>query len=302
MNSSEERPSHNAEPSAKEVSDNNLRTLFPAKDDPARVVPAVEFRHVSFSYQDHDVLDDISFAVMRGELLIILSSSGGGKSTILKLTLGLFKPDEGQILIDGEDITNYDEGELNRVRQKIGMDFQDGALFDSLSVYDNVAFRCHENGVPEDQVEREVRRLLQFVDLEDAIDRMPAELSGGMRIRVGIARSLVGNPHILLFDEPTAGLDPPTARHISELVIKLRDLEDTSSIFITHQLDRIRDLSSNYAAANAAGETVIAEEGERLCLVNTRIMMLREGSIIFNGRHRELFDSQDPYIRDFVRA
>ena len=271
-----------------------------AVDDQARLTPAIEFRNITVAYDDRVVLHDISFKVQQGGLLIVLSSSGGGKSTILRLAIGLLKPDDGQILIDGEDITDYDEEMLNRVRQRIGMDFQDGALFDSLSVYDNVAFRCHENGVPEDQVEEEVRRLLRFVNLEDAIDRMPAELSGGMRIRVGFARALIGNPHILLLDEPTAGLDPPTARAICELGLKVRDLRDVSTVFVTHGMDNLRFLTSTYVQLNAAGEAVFLKEDDRLCLINTKVMMLREGRVFFYGSDEELFESQDPYIRDFL--
>ena len=210
--------------------------VFTAVDDQTRVIPAIEFRNVTFAYDDQPVLNDISFRVLRGELLVVLSASGGGKSTILKLALGLMKPDEGRILIDGEDITDHDEEALNRVRQRIGVGFQEGALFDSLSVYENVAFRCHENGVPEEIVEQEVRRLLRFVDLEDAIDMMPAQLSGGMRVRVGIARALAGKPRTLLMDEPTGGLDPPTAWSMCELGIRLRDLRDVSAILVTHAL------------------------------------------------------------------
>ena len=274
--------------------------IFSTVDDLSRQTPAIEFRHVKLQFDEQIVLDDISFKVGWGELLIVLSSSGGGKSTILKLAIGLLKPDEGQILIDGEDITNYEEEELNRVRQRMGMDFQDGALFDSLSVYDNVAFRCHENGIPEDQVEQQVRRLLRFVDLEEAIDRMPAELSGGMRIRVGIARALIGNPHIILLDEPTAGLDPPTARTICELGIKLRDLRDVSSIFVTHGIENVRFLTSTYSYFNATGESVYEKENDRLCLINTKVMMLRQGRVIFLGSDEELFSTQDSYIREFL--
>src|SRR5207237_1613731 len=189
-------------------------------------VPVVEFREVHFFFDDEKVLDGVSFAVMRGEIKIILSGSGGGKSTMLKLILGLLKPDEGQIFVDGEEITSLDETEMQRARDKIGMVFQEGALFDSLSVYDNVAYRPHEQAVPEEEIEREVRLLLRFVNLEAEMDKLPSELSGGMQKRVSIARALVGDPKIVLFDEPTAALDPPTARAICELIIKLRDLEE----------------------------------------------------------------------------
>lgn len=269
-------------------------------DDETRVIPAVEFRNVKFAYGDQIILNDMSFKVMRGELLIVLSASGGGKSTILKLTLGLMKPDEGRILIDGEDITDYDEEALNRVRQRIGIHFQDGALFDSLSVYDNVAFRCHERGIPEEIVEQEVRRLLRFVDLEDAIDMMPAQLSGGMRVRVGIARALAGKPRTLLMDEPTGGLDPPTAWAMCELGIKLRDLRDVSAIVVTHGIENVRFIASTYAGYGPNGEVMLIEEKDRLCLINTKIMMLRSGRIIFNGSDEELFRSDDTYIREFL--
>jgi len=271
-----------------------------AIDDPSRATPAIEFRHVEFSYGDRPILNDVSFQIMRGETLLVLSGSGGGKSTILKLVMGLIKPDSGQILIEGEDTTGYDETELNRVRLKMGMQFQNGALFDSFSVYDNVAYRCHENSVPEEKVEQEVRRLLRFVNLEDAIEMMPAQLSGGMRIRVGIARALAGQPHIVLLDEPTAGLDPPTARSICELGIKMRDLRDVSSIFVTHGLENVRFLTSTYTCMTDQGEAVFMKEDNRLCLINTRIMMLREGGIIFYGADEELFKLDDPYIKDFL--
>jgi phospholipid/cholesterol/gamma-HCH transport system ATP-binding protein len=271
-----------------------------AIDDPTRAIPAIEFRNVKFAYNDRTILNDISFEVMRGETLLVLSGSGGGKSTILKLVMGLIKPDSGRILIESEDITGYDEEELNRVRQKIGMQFQDGALFDSLTVYDNVAFRCHENNVPEETVEREVRRLLSFVNLEHAIEMMPAELSGGMRVRVGIARALAGRPRIVLLDEPTAGLDPPTARSICELGIKMRDLKDVASVFVTHGLENVRFLTSTYTCVNDEGEAVFMKEEGRLCLINTKVMMLRDGRVIFYGTDEELFESEDPYIRNFL--
>ena len=234
-----------------------------------RAVPAIEFKNVRLAFDEKKVLDDVSFTVRKGETKIILGRSGSGKSTTVRLTLGLLRPDDGEILINGEDITYLTESEMMRVREQIGMVFQEGALFDSLSVYDNVGYRLHEKHIEEEMVEEEVKRMLEFVDLEEAIDKMPSELSGGMRRRVGIARALVGGPPIVLFDEPTAGLDPPTARTICELAIKLRDIEDASSMFVTHEMKNLNYLSSEYAIRNEEGEIVFEEEGERLCLINT---------------------------------
>ena len=284
------------------VSESAADSTFAEVDDADRAVPAIEFRDVHLSFDDKVVLDGLSFTVNRGETKIILGGSGGGKSTTIKLVLGLLKPDSGRVLVDGEDITDYTEAEMMSVRKKIGMVFQEGALFDSLSVYENVAYRLHEQGVPEEEVEQEVRRMLRFVNLEDAIDKMPIELSGGMRRRVGIARALVGGPKIVLFDEPTAGLDPPTARTICELAIKLRDLEDVSSIFVTHEMNNVEYLTSEYAVVNDDGEVVFEKEGERLCLVNTKVLMLRNGGIIFEGSDEALMRDEDPYVHGFIRG
>lgn len=273
-----------------------------AVDDLNRILPAIEFRDVHLSFDDKKILNGVSFTVRRGETKIILGRSGGGKSTTIRLILGLLKPDSGRILVDGEDITDYTEEEMMQVRHKMGMVFQEGALFDSLSVYENVAYRLHEQGVDEETCEKEVRRMLRFVDLEDAIDKMPSELSGGMRRRVGIARALVGDPTIVMFDEPTAGLDPPTARTICELAIKLRDLEDVSSIFVTHEMNNLEYLSSEYATVNDAGEVLYEMEGEHLCLINTEVIMFRDGKIIFSGKDEELRKAEDPYIRRFING
>jgi phospholipid/cholesterol/gamma-HCH transport system ATP-binding protein len=275
---------------------------FDATDNPSRIIPAIEFRDVHLSFDDRKILNGLSFKVKHGETKIVLGRSGGGKSTLIKLVLGLLKPDSGQIFVDGEDVTNYDEPEMMDVRQKIGMIFQEGALFDSLSVYDNVAYRLHEQKVDEETVDKEVRRQLHFVNLEDAIDKMPAELSGGMRRRVGIARALIGNPKIVMFDEPTAGLDPPTARTICELAMKLRDLQDVASIFVTHEMNNVEYLCNEYAIVNDEGEIEFREEGVDLCLLNTSIIMLKDGQIIFSGSNEEIRAEQDPYIRRFIRG
>jgi phospholipid/cholesterol/gamma-HCH transport system ATP-binding protein len=284
------------------VSDLAAESTFREIDDTDRAIPAIEFRDVTMMFDERKILDNLSFKVMKGETKIILGGSGCGKSTTIKLVLGLLKPDSGQILVDGEDITNYNETQMMRVRKKIGMIFQEGALFDSLSVYENVAFKLHEQGVPEEEVENEVRRMLRFVNLEDAIDKMPAELSGGMRRRVGIARALVGDPKIVMFDEPTAGLDPPTARTICELAMKLRDLEDVSSIFVTHEMNNLEYLTSEYAVVDEAGEVVFEKEGEKLCLINSKVLMMRDGQIIFSGTDETLRKAEDPYIHKFLRG
>lgn len=284
------------------VSDRAAESTFREVDDTDRAIPAIEFRNVTMEFDDRKILNDLSFKVMKGETKIILGGSGCGKSTTIKLVLGLLKPNSGQILVDGEDITNYNEVQMMRIRKKIGMIFQEGALFDSLSVYENVAFKLHEQGVPEDEVEGEVRRMLRFVNLEAAIDKMPSELSGGMRRRVGIARALVGDPKIVMFDEPTAGLDPPTARTICELAMKLRDLEDVSSIFVTHEMNNVEYLTSEYAVVNEAGEVIFEKEGEKLCLINSKVLMMRDGQIIFSGTDETLRKAEDPYIHKFLRG
>jgi phospholipid/cholesterol/gamma-HCH transport system ATP-binding protein len=284
------------------VSEDAQESTFREVDDRDRAIPAIEFRNVVLSFDDRVILNNLSFKVMKGETKIILGGSGGGKSTIIKLVLGLLKPDSGQVLVDGEDVTNHSEQQMMRVRKNIGMVFQEGALFDSLSVYDNVAYRLHEQGVPEEEVEPEVRRMLRFVNLEDAIDKMPIELSGGMRRRVGIARALIGDPKIVLFDEPTAGLDPPTARTICELAMKLRDLEDVSSIFVTHEMNNLHYICSEYAVVDDEGKVVFEREGERLCLINSKVMMMRQGNIIFSGTDESLQRCPDPYIQKFLRG
>ncbi len=278
------------------------RDLDDAVDEPSRMLPAIEFRDVHLSFDDKTILDGISFSVRKGETKIILGRSGGGKSTIVRLVLGLIKPDSGTILIDGEDITHHSEEQMMSVRKKIGMVFQEGALFDSLSVFENVAYRLLEHGATYEEVEPEVRRMLKFVDLEDAIDKMPDELSGGMRRRVGIARALIGDPQIVLFDEPTAGLDPPTARTIAELAIKLRDLQDVSSIFVTHEMNNLRYLSSEYATVDQEGKVIFEKEGEKLCLINTEVMMIRDGKKYFSGTDEKLQKLDDPYITTFIHG
>lgn len=261
----------------------------------------IEFQNVYKSFEDEMVLSAISFRINRGETKIILGESGSGKSTILKLILGLIRPDSGQIFIDGQDITQLTERELVSIRRNIGMVFQEGALFDSLSVRENVGYRLSEEGrMGESEIDQAVLQLLGFVGLEEAIDKMPADLSGGMKRRVGIARALVGTPKVVLYDEPTAGLDPITKRVIVELMIKLRDLEGVTSVFVTHDLQAASIIATEYASAGTDGGAEIKPGGDSLCLQNINFIMLQDGLICFEGSYQELMNSTLPYIKTFT--
>lgn len=261
----------------------------------------IEFRNVTKAFYDSVVLKSVSFGISRGETKIILGASGSGKSTILKLILGLIRPDDGEILIEGEDITRMSERELVHVRRRIGMVFQEGALFDSLSVRENVGYRLFEESkMNDEEIEVAVLRLLGFVGLEESIDKMPSELSGGMKRRVGIARALVGSPKVILYDEPTAGLDPITKRTIVDLVIKLRDLEGVTSVFVTHDLQAAQTIASEYAVAEDNGRIRFAQAGSDFCVANIHFIMLQEGSICFQGSYPELVESKDPYVKTFM--
>src|SRR5215471_15333136 len=232
-------------------------------------VPRIQFRDVSLAYDDRLVLDRVSFAVAPGEMMLMLGESGGGKSTIIKLVLGLERPDSGQIFVNEHEITHLSEDELDRIREDMGVVFQEGALFDSLTVFENVAYRLQEHGEDEKTIEGKVRRILDFVGLNAMEDKLPAELSGGMKRRVAIARAVVDEPQIMLFDEPTTGLDPPTARIICELGLKLRDVLGVSSIWVTHRIEDVRFLSSKYIVGAWGAEAKIEDEGDKLRLINT---------------------------------
>jgi phospholipid/cholesterol/gamma-HCH transport system ATP-binding protein len=261
----------------------------------------IEFREVSKSFNNESVLINASFKIVRGETKIILGESGSGKSTILKLILGLIRPDSGQILVQGQDITQMTEREMVAIRKDIGMVFQEGALFDSLSVGENVGYRLSEEGrMNEDEIETTVLQQLGFVGLEEVIEKMPAELSGGMKRRVGIARALVGTPKIVLYDEPTAGLDPITKRTIVELMIKLRDKEGVTSVFVTHDLQAASIMASEYYSAGQDGIFTIKSGIAESSLQNIKFIMLLNGSIYFEGKYQEFMESTLPYIVSFI--
>jgi len=263
------------------------------------IQPVIEVKDVVKYYGQKKVLEGVSFHVYRGETKIIVGESGSGKSTILKLIMALEQPDEGKILLDGQDTGDLTEAELVPIRQRIGMVFQESALFDSMDVRENVAYRLYEEGVDEREIETRVRESLRFVGLEEAIEKLPSELSGGMKRRVALARAMISKPEIMLYDEPTAGLDPVTSRRINELIIALRDLQNVTGIFVTHRMRDAFTLATEYAV-NGTGETRFELEANTLCIANTRFLLLRDGKIFFEGPDEMLRRSEDPYIKRFL--
>jgi phospholipid/cholesterol/gamma-HCH transport system ATP-binding protein len=259
----------------------------------------VVFNHVSLAFDDTVVLRDISFTLRRGHTKVILGASGAGKSISLKLILGLLKPDGGEIWVNGERVDQMTEEEMMKVRADLGMVCQEGALFDSLTVGENVGYKLYEESdEPLDKVRERVEEVLGFVGLGHCIDRKPSELSGGQRRRVAIARAMAIKPGILLYDEPTTGLDPITADTVDEQIIKLRDLEEVSSILVTHQLRDAFFIATH--EAKPEGREVRFEPASAPKLEEAEFMMLKEGVIIFEGTAAELRGSADPYIRAFL--
>ena len=269
--------------------------------DPAKteVGLAVVFEKVSFAFDEHVVLEDLSFVVPKGSMTILLGPSGAGKSIVLKLILGLFRPDAGRIFVNGERIDTMAEHNLIRVRGDIGMLFQETALFDSLTVAENVGYRLYEEtDMPLEHVRRRVEEVLGFVGLQEHIDRMPSLLSGGQRRRVAIARAMAARPGLLLLDDPTTGLDPITASSVDDEIVKLRDLEHVTSIVVTHQ---IRD--AYYIAAHEAiktGDQVQIAPAAEAMTESATFMVLHEGRIQFQGSAAELLASQDGYLKEFL--
>jgi phospholipid/cholesterol/gamma-HCH transport system ATP-binding protein len=260
---------------------------------------AVEFQDVSIAFEDRQVLDSISFQLRHGETKAIFGVAGSGKSTILKLALGLIRPDAGRIHVLGEDITQMREDDLFELRRRVGIVFQESALFDSLTVRENVAFRLLEEGkVAEDEVEKRVREALSFVELEHTMNLFPSELSGGMRRRVGIARTIITHPEVLLYDSPTGGLDPVTSNTIIELVVKQRDVYQTSSLLVTHRLQDAFTMGTHYFDR---GENKMKPlpPGSR-AKVPMCFLILRDGHIIFDGDLPSLRDTKDEYIREYI--
>jgi phospholipid/cholesterol/gamma-HCH transport system ATP-binding protein len=260
---------------------------------------AIVFQDVAIAFEDKPVLDGISFRLPRGETKALFGVAGSGKSTILKLSLGLVRPDSGHIYTLGQDITQMKEEDLFELRRRIGIVFQESALFDSLTVRENVAFRLLEEGdVPEDEVEKRVREALRFVELEHTLDLLPSELSGGMRRRVAIARAIITQPEVLLYDSPTGGLDPVTSNTIIELIVKQRDVYKTRSLLVTHRLQDAFTMANHYfdPKTNRMEPLPPGTHGE----VPMAFLILRDGKIIFDGDLRELAHTKDEYIREYI--
>jgi phospholipid/cholesterol/gamma-HCH transport system ATP-binding protein len=259
----------------------------------------VAFDKVSFAFDDHVVLQDISFTVPKGSMKVLLGASGAGKSVILKLILGLLRPDAGAIHVNGRRIDQMREADLMALRGDIGMSFQELALFDSLTVAGNVGYRLEEElGLPPDEVETRVAEVLGFVGLGEHVDRMPAQLSGGQRRRVAIARAMASKPSLLLFDDPTTGLDPIVATSVDDEIIKLRDLEHVTSLFVTHQIRDAFYIATHQARKDGA-ELRIEDAGEAKA-AEVRFMVLHEGRIHFEGTAAELLAARDQYVKEFM--
>jgi phospholipid/cholesterol/gamma-HCH transport system ATP-binding protein len=260
--------------------------------------PVIRFDDVSIAF-DHPVLEDISFQLPRGETKILMGVSGTGKTLTLKLALGLLKPDSGSITVLGEEITQMKERQLFGLRRDIGMVFQESALFDSLTVEENVAYRLiEETGRVTEEIHERVLEALRFVELEHTVDLFPSELSGGMRRRVAIARAIITEPEVLLYDSPTGGLDPVTSNTIIELIVKQRDVYQTSSLMVTHRLQDAFTMASHYFDRDQNKMLPIPEGYDRD--VNVRFLMYRDCKIIFDGTANEMLQNRDPYVREYL--
>lgn len=259
---------------------------------------AIVFDSVSLAFEENVVLDGVSFHLPHGETKALFGIAGSGKSTILKLAMGLLPPDSGRIFLLGHEVTRMSEQELFELRRRVGIVFQESALFDSLTVRENVAFRLMEEHLSDAEIDQRVRQALGFVELEHTVDMFPSELSGGMRRRVGIARAIITRPEVILYDSPTGGLDPVTSNTIVELLMKQRDLSNTSALLVTHRLQDAFTMATHQFDKNT-NQPVALPKG-KLCDVPMSFLILRDGKVIFDGDAHHLATSRDPYIREYI--
>ena len=259
---------------------------------------AIEFEDVSIAFDEKVVLDGISFQLPHGETKALFGVAGSGKSILLKLAIGLLRPDSGRIWVLGEEVTRLSEEELFALRRRVGIVFQESALFDSLKVWENVSFRLMEERISYDEVEKRVREALRFVELERTYDMFPSELSGGMRRRVAIARAIITQPEVLLYDSPTGGLDPVTSNTIIALVMKQRDVYKTSALMVTHRLQDAFTMATHEFDVKT-NQMVALPKGKR-GEVPMSFLILRDGKVIFDGDAHQLATSHDEYIREYI--
>ena len=275
---------------------------LPSENPAAAVVSppgyAIEFDKVAIAFDENVVLDGVSFQLAHGETKALFGVAGSGKSTLLKLAMGLLRPDSGRIFVLGEEITRMSEQELFELRRRVGIVFQESALFDSLKVYENVAFRLMEEHISAAEIERRVREALRFVELEQTYDMRPSELSGGMRRRVAIARAIITGPEVLLYDSPTGGLDPVTSDTIVELIVKQRDVYKTSALMATPRLQDAFTMAT-HQFDKATNQLVVLPKGQR-GEVPMSFLILRDGKVIFDGDAHQLATSRDDYIREYI--
>jgi len=285
--------------------------------------PLISFRNISIGFDDREVLHSISFDVGPGETKVLLGESGTGKTLLMKMAAGLIRPDSGSVLVMGQDVVAMTEDELLNFRREIGFVFQEGALFDSMTVAENVSFRLREENADEEEIESRVRESLRFVEMEQSLDRYPAELSGGMRRRVSIARALVDKPPIIFYDSPTAGLDPVTSQTIITLILRGRDLQDVTSLLATHRVqdafglanycfdktngrvepvDEIKRTGASVRSTLAEREKLAESGEERNARHPTTVLVLREGKIYFEGAADAMLGSTDEYIKKFLAS
>ncbi len=268
---------------------------------PANSEPVVVFDKVSITFDVKPVLEDISFTVQPGETRVILGPAGCGKSVLLKLANGLVCPDSGSIRVFGQEVNTMREVDLYKLRNRIGMVFQESALFDSLDVEDNIAYRLNEEGVPQEESHRRVEEVLRFVELDQAIDKFPSELSGGMRRRVSIARAIITGPDLILYDSPTGGLDPITSTTIVELVVKQRDVSHTTSLLITHRLQDAFTLATNrFNPKTNHMEPTPKTASNNGIDPSTKFLVLNEGKVVFDGSTEELVHTDDPWLKEYL--
>ena len=268
-------------------------------DTNANDSPAIEFGNVSLTFDDKPALVNASFQLSRGEMIVITGVSGSGKSVLLHLAMGLLKPDAGQIFVEGREVGILDEPDLLRIRsERMGIVFQEDSLFSGMTVYDNVAYRLEEHGWTEDQIDEAVREVLKFVGLDGEEEKFPEELSGGMKRRLEIARALIGWPSIMLYDEPTMGLDPIVAVQVLDLLIRARDINKISSLYVTKKVYELPYLANYYASD--AGDGIVIQEAMPDHLPRTKVIVLEQGKIVFAGSVDEFQDSDLPAIKQLI--